>query len=759
MEANKFPKELQIIEQNNIEINNKLTQKNNNNTFEKYYILNKDWYNNYKKSFNKQKNNELFSSIKKLCPEIKTKTILLKNDKKTFSFPSNFVLVNQNVINQISNNFGETDKNEILKLSYNVLIFDGCILIKSNINSKILNVSVLKENNDTKYENEIKYIFVFEHTSWMEEEIKFIQKKSFIKYLQFTNIDEKNSVDFREIVNKEKKIIGIIVYIRNKMLKESNLNMKNQSISSSTNQLIAKIYPIFKSLLSSLNHFELFTKQLKDTAKSNPNYILSQKLSNAFENLSLSKTINNDIESDFNSSIKTGKYETIITDLFTKLDKELSKNNTNKNYFSQINESMARQLFKNSHNNPSLIENFFYFMMQNKIICNRCNLIKYEYEYNYYIRIHLEGNNKIIKMSDKLFETKKKYSICQKCQNDKCVREIKIDELPYILIIIIKGNENEKFNLSDCFKITNKQMPGVIYSLNCFIEKGTKNFFYQKGHNWFKIDINNNSQTNVDNYIYDANPSVLFYKNIISGQRCSVNIINNQNNQINNNNNPVPMNFVGNNNAFINNNWNMNNQNNLNNQMLMNSFNNANNQMNMNMNNQMNNINNSNNMNINFNNKQNQMNINNNFNNMFNQLNLNGSNNQMGMNNPMIMNNQMNINNFNNQMNGMNINTKMVLNSIIQNNINKNNNFPVQQNEEEDTIFVTFTFDFNKKQIYLDVNENKTFENALFLLHDKYNWLEPMKNKKYFFQNKEITNYKMTLKDLGITESSDVIIK
>ena len=164
-------------------------------------------------------------------------------------------------------------------------------------------------------------------------------------------------------------------------------------------------------------------------------------------------------------------------------------------------------------------------------------------------------------------------------------------------------------------------------------------------------------------------------------------------------------------------------------------------------------------MNINFNNKQNQMNINNNFNNMFNQLNLNGSNNQMGMNNPMIMNNQMNINNFNNQMNGMNMNTKMVLNCIIQNNINKKNNFPVQQNEEEDTIFVTFTFDFNKKQIYLDVNENWTFENALFLLHDKYNWLETMKNKKYFFQNKEITNYKMTLKDLGITESSDVIIK
>ena len=49
--------------------------------------------------------------------------------------------------------------------------------------------------------------------------------------------------------------------------------MKNQSISSSTNQLIAKIDPTFKSLLLSLNHFELFTKQLKDSAKSNTNYI------------------------------------------------------------------------------------------------------------------------------------------------------------------------------------------------------------------------------------------------------------------------------------------------------------------------------------------------------------------------------------------------------------------------------------------------------------------------------------------------------
>ena len=747
MEDNKFPKELQIIEQNEIEINNKLAQKNNNNTFERYYILNKDWYNNYKKSFNKQKNSELFTSVNKLCPEIKTKTIDLKNDKKTFSFPSNFVIVNQNVINQISNNFGETDKKEILKLNYNVLIYDGCIIIKSNLNPKVLNVSVLKENNDTKYENEIKYIFDFKHSSWMEEEIKFIQKNGFIKYLQFKNIDEKNSVDYRKISNKEQIIIGTIVYIRNKLLKDSNLNINNQSISSSVNKLTTKIHPMFKSLLLSLNHFEIFTKQLKDTTKSNPNFILSQKLSVAFESLFSSKTINNDIEYELNSSIKTGNYETIITDLFTKLDKELKKNNINKNDLSQNNEQMARQLFKNTHNNPSVIENCFYSIMQNKIFCNKCNSIKYEYEYNAFIRIHIEGNTKIIKISEKLFETKKKFSICKKCQNDKCIKEIKIDELPYILIIIIKGNENDKFKISDSFKITNKLIPNNIYSLKCFIEKGTNNFVYHKGHNWFKIDINNNNQTIVDNSIYDSNPLVLFYNNLKSGQRCQINNFNTQINQMNNNNNnPVSMNFVGNNNVFINNNFNISNQNNLNNQMFMKSSNNRN---------QMNNINNSNNMNININNNniQNQMNMfnnNNNFNNMFNQLNLNDFNNQKGM------SNQMNINNFNNQMDEMNIKTKMVLNSLNKNNNVNNNN---QENEEEDTIFVTFTFGFNKKQIYLDVNENKTFEKVKSLLHDKYNWLETIKNKRYFFQNTEITNSRKTLKELGITESSDVIIK
>ena len=207
----------------------------------------------------------------------------------------------------------------------------------------------------------------------------------------------------------------------------------------------------------------------------------------------------------------------------------------------------------------------------------------------------------------------------------------------------------------------------------------------------------------------------------------------------------------------------MNNQNNINNQMIMNNPSNMNVQMNMNMNminnNQMN-------MNINNMNFQNNMGNNNinfnmmNSNNMLNQNNFNNINNQMNMNNQKNnqINNQMNMNNSNN--NNMNVKTDMVLQCL--KNYNPNNNNTIFGNpfkEEGNTIFITFTFEKNGKQIYLDANENNSFENTLQVLLFKYNWLQTLNNKRYFFENKEITNSKLSLKNLGIIDSSDIIIK
>ena len=501
-----------------------------------------------------------------------------------------------------------------------------------------------------------------------------------------------------------------------------------------------------------------------------------------------------------------------------KLDNELNMNkkrNNNNNKLFQNNEANARQNFKLVHGDPTFIENTFYLLSQNKLFCQKCNLNMFYYEYNQFLLIDIDKKEKEIKVKDKLFEIKNKYESCHKCGN-KCKIEIKFEEFPQILIVVIKSKNDEKFFLKNNFKIIeNKQF---LYSLHCIIEKNTNNFYFLNKSNWYKFDITTNEQIVSDKNIQDINPSVLFFAAKFSQQKYQ------NSNQINNSmmlnyNNNMQMNFNINNNVINNNSSmmnmknkiNFNNINNINDPNIMNNMNNINsmnnqlvnnNEVNMNninsTNNQTNVNNNINNMNFqmnmpNLNNSFNQMNMNNlnnnlinfnnmnninnqmNFNNMNNQFIFNNINNQMGFN----MNNQMNFNNMNNKINfnnsnnfnnqiGFNINNlqnniALNNNNINTNNTTNNNNInnknQNQQILEGNIIFVSFTFIKNRKQIYIDVNENETFENAIKLLDKKYTWFPLTENKIYFFKDKQITNYKMTLKNLGIEDSSDVTIK
>ena len=125
--------------------------------------------------------------------------------------------------------------------------------------------------------------------------------------------------------------------------------------------------------------------------------------------------------------------------------------------------------------------------------------------------------------------------------------------------------------------------------------------------------------------------------------------------------------------------------------------------------------------------------------------------------------NNMNINNMNmNNMNNMNMNN-INMNNINMNNMNVTNN-QNQLNkipeESEDTIFITFTFLKNKRQIYLDVDRKIKFSDAVNMLMNKYEWLKTMKNLRYSFNNKNIdkTKFNQTLLEIGIDESSDIHI-
>ena len=868
MEKYQNEDELGLVNDNENEINEKILLYGENNTcnYQKYYILDKTWFDKYKIFLKTQFNDNLFINIQDIYPVKKVKTIRIKNKKNNYLIPANFVLVNPKVFNYIINYFTKQKDLDIKNLCYETLIFGSCIIIKSNSEPNILNVAILKKekinDNDTTYENYIKYIFDFNDNDSMETELKIMYSNGFNKYMKFTNFDDnKNYVEFREIQKKDNKCIGYLIYNRqgNNL---DNIKLDKNNIGN-TEKSITECIPYFISILFCLNQFENFKKSIKDFLSSNTNFELIMKFSNILDNISNNKNIDNKFISQFIPSSNLLCYENIINEIFIKLNKELNKTK-NKGYKDnniQNEEMKARQLFKMQNNNLSIVENLFYLIVQQKISCEKCNLTLFEYKFSKFLMIELEKNENNILIKDKLFEIKKKYEKCKRCDNNKC-NEIKIEEVPQILIVVIKSKDNKKISLQNQFKIIENKL---LYSLNCFIEKNTHNCYFKKGSSWYKFDIKSNEEIEYNN-IYEIDTSVLFYKAMFKEQKFQINNKNNQ--MINNINCNINNNFQNNiksntsninrNNIMINNNLNMrninqqvNNYNNINNyqtsnmnqqvnnnmqmnfinqqvnnynninkfqtnkmNQLMNNnmqmnfinqqvnnynninnfqINNMNKQINNNKNmNNMNNINNQNNFNqMNNINIQNNMNNQNNVNSMNNQVFLNNQNNMINqnsfnnmnvINNPMLLNKQLNINNhinlnnqnnFNNMNNQMkmnnpqlnnniqNINTEIVLNNL-QNNNNMNNTKIIENNiahNQEKFIFITFTFAKNKKQIYIDVNENDSFENTINLIEEKYNWLRNIKERTYFLKDNKISDYKLSLKQLGIFDNSDIIIK
>ena len=145
--------------------------------------------------------------------------------------------------------------------------------------------------------------------------------------------------------------------------------------------------------------------------------------------------------------------------------------------------------------------------------------------------------------------------------------------------------------------------------------------------------------------------------------------------------------------------------------------------------------------------------FNDNFNNNFN------NNCGNGLNNPNILG-QPNTN-FNNN----NVNSNCGNGVFNQGVFLQNNQQPQVPEAEENTIFVTFTFKKNKKQLFIDVSPDSTFADAIFILENKYEWLKALSQRNYSIHinnnnEKPIQrrNYNTTLKDLDINESSDIWI-
>ena len=386
---------------------------------------------------------------------------------------------------------------------------------------------------------------------------------------------------------------------------------------------------------------------------------------------------------------------------------------------------------------------------------------------------------------------------------------IRNNNISYILNSFIEANTNivyynngniwykyiDNNKIEQCINIQNiKPIVLFYWSTNIYNNQNNQNIVLNNNNMMNNNMVNNNMVNNnmVNNNMLNNNMlnNNLMNNNLMNNNMMNNNLMNNNmmnNNLINNNNMNNIINMNNNMNNYMINNFN--NMNNLNNNIKINMNNNNmnNNNMNNNISNNMNNYNmnnntNYNNMNNNINNIMNNYNMNNynmnnntNYNNMNNNINNNNMNNNNMNNNNMAndtnnnnmnnnninnnnMNNIMNNNNMNNNINNNNMNNNYKDN-IVNNSLNNINDNLSQNNIQENPITIIFSFKKYKKQIYLDVNKNDSFENVLRQLEEKYNWLDQLKDKKYFFEGKYITNKNLTVDRLGLKDNSDITIE
>ena len=115
--------------------------------------------------------------------------------------------------------------------------------------------------------------------------------------------------------------------------------------------------------------------------------------------------------------------------------------------------------------------------------------------------------------------------------------------------------------------------------------------------------------------------------------------------------------------------------------------------------------------------------------------------------------NQKNNNNYIN--NNINNNNYYNNNNIINNNINNIN----YNNDKE--ICLYFRFVENQKELYIEGNENEAFENIIKKLISKHDTLDNnfINEYSFYFNNKEIINFKNTAKQLGLIDDSYILVK
>ena len=693
-ECSKIKKEIEI------EINK---SRNIGDFCRKYGVLNFNWYQSFMKFLNKKininpKNKKFDFNFQKLIPKNEIIDPFYSYESP-ISFPSNFAFVTENFMNLISEKFSFKEQSFVNNYVYNVEIGGNCLIMKDLKKNSFYRYLILNEDKKDFNNVNIDFILMINDKNEMTKICDIILKNSIWNYLK--NIGFTIYEKFKVIYNKYNKPIGYISCISDINRK---INVRNKNICQTD------IFPKFNSILLSLF---LFKDEFNELSKySNDKNQIVKIFCEFFQNFQKIQILENKFKSIFSNSIKSDSFQSILSEIYEKVDSEISFANNRLDISNEVDYSDEYTMFENIkelYMNSSIVQKLFFCVKETKKYCQQCRKLVYKFKLSKMIILKSIDETNGNFLFEKLFAQK------EKVKNEKCKfckkkiplsNSKKIISLPKILVIICENAQNGKLNLKNNFRLNNNE--DIEYELKCFIEEKTNRLYYKRDDGlWYKYNEDSNEK-----YIENKIPIVLFFSLIKSNKK----IINNYQNNIWNNystnkkniteedhmdlsksNNNV-INFGFNNNTINNERKNMNNTNinaNMNNNMHFLNYNTSsiNNYVNF-MDNNMNNMNNkmsiinkdynnicntNNNMNIinnfayNYSNYANNS-INNNVNNITNNnscnYNLNYSrNNYMNMNYNMY-NMNTNINTMNNMFNK--INNEIYMNN--KNNYKMNNN-------------------------------------------------------------------------------------
>ena len=372
----------------------------------------------------------------------------------------------------------------------------------------------------------------------MDKILDDILKNNIWNYFKAINYSYK---DINKILNNSKgKEIGYLV------LNESNLKQieeiynymkENKEIrmdKNETNDL--KIDKFYSFLLCLYNIKELYDKLIIYYNGKDKSII---KILFNFVSL---KKLDDNIKQYFFESLKSNDYKFIINDIFEKINSELNNQNKNGiinnhyNQATQYDEIKAKKIFLENNKKTSIINQLFFILKEDIIFCNEYGMNIYNFYYSNFFLIDLDKEEKEILLTDKILspeniQIKQKFNFYSGKEID-CNKKIKIVDYPEILIVLLDGNQFNKFILENNIYILCNNNQDILYYLISFIESGTNNVYFGKNNNWYKyIDQNKIESQDYKN----KNPIVLFYK--LTYRKYINEIINDNKNKINKDNN------------------------------------------------------------------------------------------------------------------------------------------------------------------------------------------------------------------------------